>query len=52
MGNSRLPLGDGLVAHQELFRQLPLRQPQRLAALGDKAADARWFHAFPSFLPA
>ena len=44
MGNSILPLGDGLVGHAELLCQLLLRQILFLALARDVAADGCLVH--------
>lgn len=46
MGNSALPLGDGLVADGKLFRQLPLGEAQFPAAGGDEPPGLCLIHSF------
>ena len=45
MGNSVLPLGDGLVGHAELLRQLLLREVLFPALVRDVAADDCLVHS-------
>ena len=49
MGNSTLPLGDGLVADRKLLRQLPLGQSLTLSFGGDEPSDFELIHSLPSF---
>lgn len=50
LGNSTLPLGDGLVADRKLLRQLPLGQSLTLSLGGDESSDFELIHSLPPFL--
>lgn len=49
LGNSTLPLGDGLVADRKLLHQLPLGQSLTFSFGGDESSDFELIHSLPPF---